>query len=121
MRAGTGGALLHARNLLDRRFLLCNGDSLFDCNMARLLCDGFSGETARMLLRHVNDASRYGVVTLEGDRVTAFSERPTSAGNAWSTRVYLLDRSVVDGCRLPAHWKPTYCPSSPREPRCAAR
>jgi len=28
-RAGTGGALFHARDRLDERFLLCNGDSLF--------------------------------------------------------------------------------------------
>ena len=37
VRAGTGGALYHARERLDQRFLLCNGDSLFDCNLARLL------------------------------------------------------------------------------------
>src|SRR6185295_13012720 len=33
LRAGTGGAIWHARNHLDERFLLCNGDSLFDCNL----------------------------------------------------------------------------------------
>ena len=37
VRAGTGGAVFHARERLDERFLLCNGDSLFDCNLARLL------------------------------------------------------------------------------------
>ena len=36
-RAGTGGALYHARDRLEQRFLLCNGNSLFDCNLARLL------------------------------------------------------------------------------------
>ncbi len=97
VRAGTGGALLHARDLLDRRFLLCNGDSLFDCNLARLLCDDDSAVVGRMLLRHVDDASRYGVVTLDGDRVTAFSERPLSAGKGLvNAGVYLLSRHVVD-------------------------
>src|SRR5208337_1047352 len=38
-RAGTGGAVFHARDKLADRFLLCNGDSLFDCNLARLLAD----------------------------------------------------------------------------------
>lgn len=96
-RAGTGGALLHARDLLDRRFLLCNGDSLFDCNMARLLHDDENDAVGRMLLRQVDDASRYGVVTLEGDRVTAFSERPPSAGNGLvNAGVYLLSCHVVD-------------------------
>jgi NDP-sugar pyrophosphorylase family protein len=30
IRAGTGGALFHARDYLSDRFLLCNGDSLLD-------------------------------------------------------------------------------------------
>src|ERR1700733_10419997 len=33
VRAGTGGAVFHARHLLRERFLLCNGDSLFDANL----------------------------------------------------------------------------------------
>ena len=37
--AGTGGALWHARHLLDDRFLLCNGDSLLRTNLARLLAN----------------------------------------------------------------------------------
>lgn len=98
IRAGTGGALLHARDLLDERFLLCNGNSLLDCNIARLLTTGDGSDVAgRMLLRRVDDASRYGVVTLEGDRVRAFSERPLSAGSSLvNAGVYLLDRRVVD-------------------------
>ena len=36
-RAGTGGALYYARDRLEQRFLLCNGDSLFDGNLARML------------------------------------------------------------------------------------
>ena len=37
--AGSGGALHHARDRLDARFLLCNGRSLFDGNLATLLAD----------------------------------------------------------------------------------
>jgi D,D-heptose 1,7-bisphosphate phosphatase len=71
---------------------------LFDCNLARLLCAGDGIDVAgRVLLRHVDDASRYGVVALEGDRVSAFSERPPSAGSGLvNAGVYLLDRRVVD-------------------------
>jgi D,D-heptose 1,7-bisphosphate phosphatase len=35
--AGTGGAVLHARDLLDQRFLLCSGDAAIDFNLATLL------------------------------------------------------------------------------------
>lgn len=42
--AGSGGALLCAREQLDARFLLCSGDVLFDCNLAELVADhGFDG------------------------------------------------------------------------------
>ena len=36
---GDRGAVFHARDRLQDRFLLCNGDSLFDCNFSRLLAD----------------------------------------------------------------------------------
>src|SRR6202046_3121537 len=39
-RAGTGGAVYHARDKLAERFLLCNGDSLFDCGLSNLLAAG---------------------------------------------------------------------------------
>ena len=94
MRAGTGGALFHARDLLDERFLLCNGDSLFDCNLAELLG---AGDGEWMLLRRVDDASRYGVVMLEGDRVTTFRPRPDAvSGGMINAGVYLLDRHLID-------------------------
>lgn len=34
---GTGGALVHARDLLHDRFLMLNGDSLFDFNLLDLI------------------------------------------------------------------------------------
>ena len=77
--SGTGGALLGAAARLDDRFLLCNGDSLFDANLAPLLADAAADPPsvlARLLLRRADDASRYGAVTLEDDRIRAFSERP---------------------------------------------
>ena len=76
MRAGTGGAVFHARERLAERFLLCNGDSLFDCNLARLLSISGADEVGTMLLRRMDDASRYGVVALDGDRVTRIQRSP---------------------------------------------
>ena len=101
--SGTGGALFHAAALLDERFLLCNGDSLFDCNLAALLVDASrepTGAIGRMLLRQIDDASRYGVVELDADRVAAFRERP-AAGTPGiiNVGIYALDRSVLDHVR----------------------
>ena len=83
VRAGTGGALYHARDHLRERFLLCNGDSLFDANLGALLAAAAAdspGVMGRLLLRALPDVSRSGVVTLEGGRITTFQERPSSGG-----------------------------------------
>jgi D-glycero-D-manno-heptose 1,7-bisphosphate phosphatase len=101
-RAGTGGALFHAAPLLDDRFLLCNGDSLFDCNIASLL-SAFAQDgpdvLARMIVREVPDASRYGTVALDVDRVTTFAERPDTAQSGApgliNAGIYALDRKVL--------------------------
>lgn len=98
-QAGTGGALWHARGLLDERFLLCNGDSLLDTNLARLLAAwaGDGKEVAgRMLLRPVADASRFGVVETNGERVASFRERPERTGGALiNAGIYALGRGVL--------------------------
>jgi D,D-heptose 1,7-bisphosphate phosphatase len=97
-QAGTGGALHHARDRLAQRFLLCNGDSLFDCNLARLLSAEDGPDTiGRMMLRRLDDASRYGVVALQGDRVSAFNARPVGcAAGLINAGIYLFDRCVVE-------------------------
>ncbi|MGD0433270.1 MAG: HAD-IIIA family hydrolase [Acetobacteraceae bacterium] len=106
-RAGTGGALFHARDRLHERFLLCNGDSLFDANLATLLaaaaCDG-PEVVGRILLRQLADASRSGVVTLDGDKVTTFHDRQLHDAAATKSGiinagVYLFHRRVLDSLR----------------------
>jgi D-glycero-D-manno-heptose 1,7-bisphosphate phosphatase len=106
-QAGTAGALHYARSLLAERFLLVNGDSLFDTNLASLLAafahDG--PETlCRMLLAELPDPARYGVVSLNDGRVTAFRERPDAAAaglmNAGliNAGIYAMDRRIIDHC-----------------------
>jgi D-glycero-D-manno-heptose 1,7-bisphosphate phosphatase len=103
IRAGTGGAVFHARDRLDDRFLLCNGDSLFDCNLATLLAAGAQDPAdviGRLVLRQLDDASRYGVVQVDGGRITAFRERPPP-GTAGTINggIYLFDRRLIDHLR----------------------
>jgi D,D-heptose 1,7-bisphosphate phosphatase len=109
VRAGTGGAVFHARDRLHDRFLLCNGDSLFDANLASLLsatADDAPEVVGRMLLRRLPDASRSGVVTIEGDIVTTFRDRPSPGSpdiqgtpGIINAGVYLFDRRLIDQLR----------------------
>ena len=104
IRAGTGGALAHARDLLDDRFLLLNGDTLFDFNLSNLLSDAADDgpdAVGRMVLRHLDDVSRFGVVACDGDRVTAFRERPAAgtSGGTINAGVYLFRRDLLEHLR----------------------
>jgi D-glycero-D-manno-heptose 1,7-bisphosphate phosphatase len=101
IRAGTGGALVHAQRWLRERFVLLNGDSLFDCNLANLLADAVADGpevVGRMVLRRLEDAGRFGVVALDGDRVTAFHERPPAgtAGGTINAGIYVFRRSLLE-------------------------
>ncbi|HEY0206219.1 MAG TPA: HAD-IIIA family hydrolase [Acetobacteraceae bacterium] len=96
--AGTGGALHHAAPHLQDRFLLLNGDSLFDGDLpAALGAEDSFGVVGRLLLRRVADASRYGVVELDGQQIVAFKERG-AAGQPGTINggIYLLDRRILD-------------------------
>jgi D-glycero-D-manno-heptose 1,7-bisphosphate phosphatase len=105
---GTAGALRHAAPHLAPRFLLCNGDTLFDANLAALLADAANDppETlARLMLCDLPDASRYGVVTRTADgHVTAFHERPEPGTPNLPQRglinagLYALNRAIIDHC-----------------------
>jgi D-glycero-D-manno-heptose 1,7-bisphosphate phosphatase len=97
--AGTGGALWHARDRLDDQFLLLNGDSWFDINLLDFACRAVSdpSATGAVAVRPLPDASRYGVVELEGERVIRFRERPERAGAGLvSAGVYCFRRALTD-------------------------
>src|SRR5262249_20519163 len=80
--AGTGGAVWVARDRLDDEFLLINGDSWFDINLAELGCRIADGSRALgfIALRQLADASRFGTVELAGGRIARFAERPAGPG-----------------------------------------
>jgi D,D-heptose 1,7-bisphosphate phosphatase len=96
---GTGGALWHARDRLQEKFLLVNGDSWIDTNLARFFASGGnSGDTiGHMLLRKIEDTSRYGTVELQGARVKSFLDRPSSrAAGVINAGIYLFDTRVFE-------------------------
>jgi len=99
---GTGGALVHARELLHDRFLLLNGDSLFDFNLLDLIARAQGGRV-HMALRDGVVGDRYGRVALDGEFVRDFIAPGAGATGPVNAGIYVIDKSVLaDIAKLPA-------------------
>jgi D,D-heptose 1,7-bisphosphate phosphatase len=99
---GTAGALVHAVDLLQQRFLLLNGDSFFDFNILDLVSRAGSS-LVHMALRADVVGDRYGRVALESDKVRSFIAPGQGASNPVNAGVYVVDRSIITGIsQLPA-------------------
>lgn len=98
---GTGGAIRHAANLLDDVFVLINGDTLLQVNLAGLLahhlCATWAGLT--IAAAHVPDRGRYGAMKVDDHgRVVGFDEKRPGAGPGWiNGGVMAMDRAFLDG------------------------
>lgn len=98
---GTGGALKHAREYLEDKFLLLNGDSIFDFNYLDLCICEYPEEPddwlCRVALLPVESATRYGFVELRGARVRAFREKPSAPQSGLiNSGVYWLKSALLD-------------------------
>ncbi|WP_063690635.1 HAD-IIIA family hydrolase [Bradyrhizobium stylosanthis] len=99
---GTGGALVHARELLHDRFLLLNGDSLFDFNLLDLIARAQGGRV-HMALRDGVVGDRYGRVALDGEFVRDFIAPGAGATGPVNAGIYVVEKSVLgDIAKLPA-------------------
>lgn len=73
---GTGGWLKLIKRI-PGDFVVLNGDNLFDIDLKDMAAfHRKSGAVATLALREVEDVASRGVVALDGDRITAFVEKP---------------------------------------------
>jgi dTDP-glucose pyrophosphorylase/histidinol phosphatase-like enzyme len=96
---GTAGALTIARQSLDPRFLMMNGDAFFDINLRALeQASQQDGAMATLALRSVADAARYGRVIEEHGSVVAFLEKDLSRPGPGIINggIYVLKREILD-------------------------
>jgi dTDP-glucose pyrophosphorylase len=95
---GTAGALTVARDALDPRFVMMNGDAFFDINLRALeQASRQSGAMATLALRSVPDAGRYGRVIEDEGKVVAFLEKdPSRPGpGIINGGIYVLKREIL--------------------------
>jgi D-glycero-D-manno-heptose 1,7-bisphosphate phosphatase len=97
-RAGTGGAIWHARHLIEDDFFLFNGDSWFDINILDLAryAEGSPSSLGCLALREVPDGSRYGAVKLNGSRVECFGfAAPKREPALVNAGIYAMRRELI--------------------------
>jgi mannose-1-phosphate guanylyltransferase len=97
---GTGGAVKYAEHLLDRRFLMLNGDVLADLDLTAVVQQHLDrGASATLALVAVEDPSAYGLVRTRSDgQVTGFVEKPAAHEidtHQVSAGAYVLERDVL--------------------------
>ena len=91
---GTAHALKQAAALADDSFIVLPGDNLVN---AATLRDIIAGAVPAVLVKSVEDASRYGVATLEDGGIGRIQEKPPVAEtNLASTGIYLFDRDIFE-------------------------
>ncbi|HRA55107.1 MAG: SIS domain-containing protein [Anaerolineae bacterium] len=94
---GTAGALRHAAPLLEPTFMLVNGDTYLEADLAAFSERCAPGEGCTVGLIRVPDAGRYGAVELAADgAITRFAEKSSAAEGLINAGVYVVDRAVLD-------------------------
>ena len=93
----TGGRVLRAARYLrseDRTFFLSYGDGLADIDLAALLRQ-HRESGALLTVSAVHPETRFGELALEGDRVTAFAEKPAQTGGTINGGYMVIERAFI--------------------------
>lgn len=95
----TAGAVRAILDDLDERFLVLNGDVIFETPLAGFLDQAPAGAGAVLALARVPDPSQYGVVVMTDDgRVESFIEKPSPGSSPVDTvnaGIYMMSRKAV--------------------------
>ena len=95
---GTGGAIKQAYeqfNLEDG--IILNGDTFVKMDYADFY-QKMRGETLGIALKYVNNASRYGLVKTEGERIVEFTEKKDSDETGFiNAGIYYISKKLFEG------------------------
>tara|TARA_R110002167_G_scaffold84232_2_gene228944 strand:- start:250 stop:936 length:687 start_codon:yes stop_codon:yes gene_type:complete len=100
---GTGGGLRLALSAISEdRALVLNGDTYFDIDLATIYRRHVeSGRPATLVLRRLEEADRYGTVTVQDDVITGFQAAGQTGPALINGGTYVLERRLFDGFDLP--------------------
>ena len=91
---GTAHALMQVKEAVEDEFLVLPGDNLID---ADTIAQFITIRPNAMLVKKVEDTTRYGVVTIEGSMVRNIMEKPReSDSDIINTGIYAFTRGIFD-------------------------
>jgi glucose-1-phosphate thymidylyltransferase len=96
---GSGHALLQAAETVSEPLLVVNGDRIIETSAVEAVGTAFaeSDRPAAMAVIESDDVSRYGVVSLDGNRVTELVEKPSTEGHGViNAGIYAFDQRIFD-------------------------
>lgn len=89
---GTAHALLQVKDMVDKEFLVLPGDNLIE---APTIADFVDIRPEAVLVKRVDNPSRYGVCNIDSDEVKGILEKPKEAGsNLVNTGIYAFTRDI---------------------------
>jgi len=91
---GTAHALTQVKGIVENEFLVLPGDNLIE---AATIAGFVSMEPDAVLVKKVDDTTRYGVVSVEENIVKSIIEKPRDAtGDVVNTGIYAFSRGIFD-------------------------
>jgi NDP-sugar pyrophosphorylase family protein len=101
---GTGGAVAFARALIKSDpFFVLNGDSFCAIDFQKCLDFHVKNKAvATVVVSKVDDASDYGTVELEGDRLKSFQEKTKGKSGFVNAGIYCFDQAVLNDIPQPS-------------------
>jgi glucose-1-phosphate thymidylyltransferase len=91
---GTAHALAQAKDVIGKEFLVLPGDNLIQ---ADTIAQFVNMNPNAVLVKEVEDTSRYGVVSIENGAVKNIIEKPEGAGgDIVNTGIYFFNREIFD-------------------------
>lgn len=91
----TGGRLKRVERFLDERFCFTYGDGLSDINITNLL-NFHSKEKSLATITAVRPPGRFGILNIQNNLVSNFSEKPPGDGSWINGGFFVLEKSVLD-------------------------
>ncbi len=93
-RLGTAGPIKAAKDKIDGTFLMLNGDIISNVNISGIIAFHV-GMECWGTINMINLPSPFGIIDLEGNKITAFREKPVLPYKM-NAGLYVLEPEVVD-------------------------